>query len=462
MATVRQFIARLIALFRNGSSERALTREIDSHLQLLEDEFIATGMAPADAKLAAQRAFGGVDQAKEHQRDARSFRWIADLPRDASYAIRSLRKNPSFTIAAVLTLAIGIGATTAIYSVVDTVLLRPLPFDGSDRIVAITEPERPRNTPGINYQEFLEWRTRTSTLEGMAAITGNPQVIMATRSGTARLSAAMVSSNFFDVFGVRAGLGRLIEPRDDANPDVVVLSNTAWRTYFRSNPDAVGSVIELRGSIGAGPSNLNAKPGDAGRLLTVIGVLPPEYDTLGLVQDIYLILIPDKVGRPPGVSINARLREGVTLAAAEEEAGVIGGAVRPPRPQDAPALTGPRFRVSSVKDDLVAPIRPALRVFLAAVGVVLLIVCANVANLLMARGTARAREIAVRLAIGASRARVMRQILTECLVLAGIGGVLGAAIGAAGVSLIAARHHQRARRVSNRVRRQPAAAVAGG
>ena len=141
-------------------------------------------------------------------------------------------------------------------------------------------------------------------------------------------------------------------------------------------------------------------------------------------------------GRPPGVSVQARLREGVTLAAAQEEANVIGNAVRPARPNDAPPLTKPRFRVSSVKDDIVQPMRPALRVFLVAVGVVLLIVCANVANLLMARGTTRAREIAVRLAIGASRMRVMRQVLTECLVLAAIGGMLGAVIGAGGLSLI--------------------------
>ena len=362
----------------------------------------------------------------------------AGLPisRGTVYAIRSLRKNRAFTIAAVLTLSIGIGATTAIYSVVDTVLLRPLPFAGSDRIVAITEPERPRKMPGINYQEYLEWRSRTSTLESMAAITFNPQVIMATREGTVRLTAAVISTNYFEVLGVGAELGRVIGSADDANPDVVVLSRNAWRTHFKSNPDAVGSVIELRGNIFSGPSNLGATPGEAGRLLTVVGVLPETYDTFGNVHDFYLPITPTMYGRPPGVSVQARMRDGVTLAAAQEEANMIGNAVRPPRPNDAPALTMPRFRISSVKDDLVEPIRPALQVFLVAVGVVLLIVCANVANLLMARGTARAREIAVRLAIGASRMRVMRQMMTECLVLAAIGGGLGAVMGAAGVSLI--------------------------
>jgi predicted permease len=436
MASFRQFIGRLLSLFRHGSSERALSREIEAHLQLLEDEFVAKGLTPADAKLAARRAFGGVDQAKERQRDARSFRWIDDARRDIAYALRSLRKNRAFTVAAVLTLSIGISATTAIFSVVDTVLLRPLPFAGSDRVVALAEPDRPRGFPGINYQEFLEWRSRTTAFASMAAYTLNPQVIMATREGSARLTACVISTNYFEVLGVGAAIGRVIGATDDGNPDVMVLSHGAWRRYFRSNPDAVGSVVELRGNLGSGPSNLGAKPGEAGRLLTIVGVLPEEYDTFGLIFDFYIPFAPGMYGRPPGVSVEARLGDGVTLAAAEEEANIIGSAVRPPRPADAPALTKPRFRVSSVKDDLVEPIRPALRIFLVAVAVVLLIVCANVANLLMARGTARAREIAVRLAIGASRARLIRQIMTECLVLAGVGGALGAVLGAAGVGLI--------------------------
>jgi putative ABC transport system permease protein len=436
MASFRQFLLRIATLFRSGRAERDLDREIDSHLALLEDEFIAKGMAAADAKLAARRAFGGVDQTKERQRDARAFRWLADVPRDLSYALRSLRKNRAFTAAAVLTLAIGIGATTAIYSVVDTVLLRPLPFAGSDRLVAITEPDRPRNLPGINYQEYLDWRSRATMLESMAAMTFNPQIIMQTREGTVRMTAAVISMNYFEVLGVSAGRGRLIGGADTANPDVIVLSRNAWRTHFKSNPDAIGSVIELRGGLFGGPSNLGATAAQPSRLFTVIGVLPETYDTFGLVHDVYLPLTPAMYARPPGVTIQARLREGVTLVAAQEEANAIGNAIRPPRPKDAPALTAPRFRVSSVKDDIVQPIRPALQVFFVAVGVVLMIVCANVANLLMARGTARAREIAVRLAIGASRARVMRQILTECLVLAAIGGVLGAALGAAALILI--------------------------
>src|SRR5688500_469535 len=228
MAGLRQFLLRLLSPFRNSQAERELTREVDSHLALLEDEFLAKGMSPADAKLAARRAFGGVDQAKEHQRDTRSFRWLDDLQRDARYAVRSLRRSPAFTVAAVLTLSIGIGATTAIYSVVDTVLIQPLPFPDSDRLVNLSEPERnPQTMPGVNYDEYLEWRSRTQALTHMSAQTFNPQVMMPTREGMARLTASAVSTNYFEVLGVQAARGRLLQSSDDANPDVIVLSHGA-------------------------------------------------------------------------------------------------------------------------------------------------------------------------------------------------------------------------------------------
>src|SRR5690349_12019475 len=164
MAPLRRFLSRILSVFRSSQAERELSKEIDSHLALLEDEFVAKGTSRADAVLAARRAFGGVDQAKERQRDARMFRWIDDLPRDAAYAVRSLRRSPAFTGAAVLTLAIGIGATTAIFSVINRVLLQPLPFPDGDRLVLIREPERTPRTPGLTFAEFLEWRSRSKTM----------------------------------------------------------------------------------------------------------------------------------------------------------------------------------------------------------------------------------------------------------------------------------------------------------
>ncbi len=437
MEALRRFLLRIGAAIRPDRAEDDLAREMNAHLVLLEERFLSEGMTSDEARLAARKAFGGVDQAKEHQRDARSIRWIEDLQRDVRYALRSLRRSPAFTVAAVLTLAIGIGATTAIYSVVDTVLFQPLPFPGGDRLVRITEPElNPRTMRGITYDEYLEWSKRSTTLAAISAHTFNPQVMIPTREGGARLTAATISPNYFEVLGVRAVLGRVIQTSDERNPDVIVLSHGTWQRYFRAAPDAIGSVIELRGSIGGGPSNLGAQAGEPRRLLTIVGVLPEEYDTLGLVFDFYLPLTPGMYGRSPGVTVRARLRDGVSLAAANEEANAIGNAVRAARPATEPPLTMPRFSVVPMIEEMVNPIRPALRVFLVAVVVVLLIVCANVANLLLARGTARARELAVRLAIGASRARLVRQMLTECLVLSVIGGTLGAALGAAGVNVV--------------------------
>ena len=429
MAALRRVLLRVVSLFRHNRDEDDLAREVNAHLALLEEKFRAEGLSAEDARLAARRAFGGIEQAKEHHRDTRSFRWIDDLQRDVRYAIQSLNRSRAFTIAAMLTLAIGIGATTTIVSVVDTVLLQPLPLPDSGRLVTIQEPESTRNTPGPNYTEFLEWKSRSKLLD-LAAQSFNPFVVMPTRDGTARLTAATISHNFFEVMQISAAVGRVIGSADEGNSDLVVLTDGAWRTYFRADPTAVGSVIELRANAAA--PNVN----QPGRLMTVIGVLPAHLDALFTPNDFFMPYAISPGGRPPGVGFRGRLRDGVSLAQANEEANAIGNAVRAARAQSDPPLTSPRFRVDSYKEFFVRDIRPALRVFLWAVGVVLLIVCANVANLMLARGTVRSHEIAVRLAIGASRARIVRQILTECLVLSLTGGLAGAALAAAGVGMV--------------------------
>jgi hypothetical protein len=283
MASIRQFFLRILSLFRHDRAEDELAREVNSHLALLEDTFRAEGLSAADAALAARKAFGGVDQAKEYQRDARSFRWVEDLQQDVRYAIRSLRRSRAFTVASMLTLSIGIGATTTIFSIVDTVLLQPLPLPDSDRLVTIREPEITRNMQGSNYLEFLEWRSRAKLLQ-LAAQSFNPFVVMPTREGTARLTANPISFNYFEVMGIDAAIGRVIGSADEGNPDLVVLSHGTWRTYFRSDPAAVGSVIELRGTTGTASPN-TASPG---RLMTVVGVLPERLDALFAPSDFYM------------------------------------------------------------------------------------------------------------------------------------------------------------------------------
>ena len=350
---------------------------------------------------------------------------------EVSYAIRSLARSRGFTAAAILTLAIGIGATTAIYSVVNTVLLQPLPYPDSDRLFRVVEnvaPFRPGfswTQRGPNNVEFREWQSRTRTLDRTAATIGMGQRLVRTSRGVAGLWGTMVSGNTLELLGGKALMGRALNSGDDGNPDVVVLSFDTWRRHFESDPNILGRALDFRsGGI------TNSPP----RLLTVVGVMAASFEFGG---DFMTPIVVDPK-RPFGVVMMARLGDGVTLEAATQEANDIGAAVKPPRPADAPALPGTRFELVGMKEQLVRPVRPALRVLLGAVGVVLLIVCANVANLLLARGTTRQREMAVRAAIGAGRGRLVRLIVTECAVLALVGGIGGALLGAAGVQLVKA------------------------
>ena len=363
--------------------------------------------------------------------------WTDGLRRDAAYTARSLARSRGFTATAVLTLAIGIGATTAICSIVNTVLLEPLPLSDADRLVQIVENNRPRNLPVVSYREYLEWQPRTTTLSGLAAAAFSPQIVLPAPAGLIRVMGGFVSPNYFEVLGARALLGRTLAASDAANPDVMVLTYSSWQRHFHSDPQVVGSVIAFRSGI------------LARRSLTVVGILPESMETIGSPTAFYTpiggVANAGTIALAPMIG---RLREGISLAAASDEANAIGAAVRPPRPADAPPLTSSRFEARSLKESLfepgvgsqgtagIATVKTVLQIFLAAVAVVLLIVCANVANLLLARGTARRRELATRLALGASRWQLLRQILTECVMLATAGGLIGMALGALGVSLV--------------------------
>ena len=358
---------------------------------------------------------------------------LDDFARDVTYAVRSLARSRGFTVAAVLTLAIGIGAATAIYSIVDTILLRPLPFPDSDRLVRLVEnytiPNRTQMFQwGISHQEFLDWRVKTKTLVDATALVGMSQRMVKTPDGAAGLWGAMAAANVFELLHVSAMLGRTLGPGDEAAPDVVVLSYDTWQRHYHSDPAIVGKALEFRTGALLAP----IPP----RFLTVVGVLPADFEFPTEPLDFYTPIVLDPSKRSPQVTTIARLAPGASLQAATDEATIMGNAIRPPRPADATPLTGPRFEVQSLKERAVATLRPALRLLLAAVVVVLMIVCANVANLLLARGTVMQRDVAVRLAIGASRADILRQVLIESLVLAIGGGVLGALLGAAGVTMV--------------------------
>lgn len=369
-------------------------------------------------------------------------RTIGNVRGDIAYALRGLKRNPGFTTAAVLTLALGIGAATAVFSVVNTVLLEPLPYQDSDQLVRIVEraaaadPSAPllRRT-GMSWSEFTTWRKSTTTLSGMAFTITPPITLMPTSAGSARLTGTLVSSDAFAMLGARARLGRVLDTADEAaGSNVVVISTGAWQRYFQGDPNILGRTITLK-TLGPEAGFLDGTP------LTIVGVMPAHFDFPIPNADYWTPITEGSPARERlGGGVIARLQAGTSVEAATDEANAIGEGLRPKPTSGPPSKPLPagvrRFAIEGVKEQTVAPSRPALRVITIAVGAVLLIVCANVASLLLARAMARHREVAVRLAVGASRGRIVRQFITESLVLAAIGGGLGTVLAMGGVHLL--------------------------
>ncbi len=368
-------------------------------------------------------------------------RWLDDLRGDVAYALRGLARTPGFTVAAVLTLSLGIGAATSVFSVVNAVLLEPLPYRDADRLVRIVQRAAPAN-PGapllrrtdMSWTEMAAWRKASTTVAEMAISITPPITLMPTAAGSARLTGSLVSANTLAMLGARARLGRILEPSDEAaGSNVAVISAGAWQRYFQSDPGILGRTITLK-TLGPESGLLDGTP------LTVVGVMPASFDYPLPNADYWTPITEGSPASKRSGGLIARLHEGTSSEAATDEANAIGEGLRP-QPTSGP-LSRPmpegvrRFAVESVKEQIVAPSRPALRVLTIAVGAVLLIVCANVANLLLARGTVRRREIAVRLAVGASRGRIVRQFITESVVLSAIGGLLGALLAIGGVYLL--------------------------
>lgn len=353
------------------------------------------------------------------------------MTREWRYALRSLRRSPNFTVAAILTLAIGIGCASAIYSIVHTILLQPLPYPDGDRLVRLTEwmphpiAGRPPLGRGFTYPEYLDLRRQSKTLVDAIATVPMSQRMVRTPDGAAGLWGAMATVNTFDTLKVQPLLGRTFVAEDAANPDVVLLSYDVWQRHYHGDPQIIGKALEFRTGALLAP----IPP----RLLTVIGVMPASFEFPSSVFDFLTPIALDPSKRPPQVVTIARLAPGATIDDAGREILAIGESMRQPLKQPLPR---PRFEVENLKARVVDAVRPALRVLLAAVFVVLLIVCANVANLMLARGLAMERDIAVRLAIGATRRQVATQIFVECGALALAGGVLGALLASGGVTLV--------------------------
>ena len=443
MRSLRRFLHDVRALVRGRATDRDLGHELDAFLEASVAHKVQSGLSREEAMRAARLELGSAMAVRDGVRDVGWTSMWEDTWRDLKYGCRSLARNPGFTLAAIVTLGFGIGVTTAVFSVVNAVLLEPLPYRDSDRLVRIVERAAPATAGGaplrrtsMTWSEMVDWRARSTTLSDLAYTVSPPNTLMSTPDGAARLTGALVSSNVFSMLGAHALLGRTLDSRDEASgSNTVVISTAVWQRYFQSDPGIVGRTVKLK-TLGFEAGFLDGTP------LTIVGVMPREFDFPVPFSDYWAPIAADSRVRswPGSRTVIARLRDGVSAAAATDEANVIGEALRP-KPSSGP-LSRPlpegtrRFDVEPIKEQAIAASRPALTTLAFAVGVVLLMVCANVATLLLARGSARHREIAVRLAIGAGRARIARQLLTESAILCVAGGGVGALLGAGGVQLL--------------------------
>jgi putative ABC transport system permease protein len=389
-----------------------LEEEIRSHLEMEEQENLESGMPPEEAHYAALRRFGNVTLAQERSREMWGWDSIETLWQDLRYGVRMLRKNPGFTAVAVLTLALGIGANTAIFSVVDAVLLRPLPFKDPGRLVMVwaTWAKRGEQRVTVSPANFADWKEQSKTLENMTAMWSNGSLITVNGEPTA-IPAMRVTSDFFDLLGVRPARGRVFSPEEQAHRGfrVAILSDSLWRT-LDGDPAVIGKTVQL-----------NREP------WTVIGVMPPGFDFPSMDEAWFPLPQDDVVGQHRGdgyLQVIAKLKPGARFAQAQSEMDTIAARLRQAYPKENGDI-GVGVNVVSLQEQTVGEVRRALLVLLAAVGCLLLIACANVANLMLARAAGRQREFALRLTLGASRWRVVRYVLAESTLLAVMGGILG-------------------------------------
>jgi predicted permease len=432
MLNCRRYLAKLRNLFRYAQAEQELAREVESHLALIEEEFVRHGMDPEEARLAARRTYGGIEQAKELHRDERSIVWLEQTFSDIRYACRNLVRNPGFALVVILTLTLGIGVNATLFSAYNAVALKPLPVADPNEVVRFERwfehGFRGETQYGFSYPEYTYCRDHNDAFSSLVAASWPNQVLVQAGNrhavGPDMAAAQFVSENYFADLGISSRLGRTFLPSEGHVPGadaVAVISHQFWERRFHSDPQIIGKLLNINGIA-----------------FTMIGVTPEEFtgtSTLPQVPDIWVPLSmqaqllrgSDWLHEPDNqqLQILARLKTSTNPKHAQAEANsLIRQFATTFKPREKTlATTLQRTAFFGNTDD--SRFKAFIAAMMLLVGSVLVVACVNVTNMLLARGAAREREIGVRLALGASRGRIIRQLLTESILLSLLGGAGG-------------------------------------